>query len=53
MTLTCHSLKWNLAFQAEIETGLCWRQHQILAARPVVSDKGPGPSEKNFHKGGK
>ena len=29
--------------QPETEAGSQWGEHQILATRPVVSDKGPGP----------
>ena len=34
---------WGLGSQPEIEAGSQWWQHDILATRPVVSDKGPGP----------
>ena len=30
--------------QPEIEAGSRWRKHQTLATRPMISDKGPGPS---------
>ena len=42
--LTCNDLEQGLGSQPEIQAGLCQRKHQILATRPVVSDKGPGPS---------
>ena len=42
--LTCNGLEQGLGSQPEIQAGLCQRKHQILSTRPVVSDKGPGPS---------
>ena len=44
MDLACNCLKCVLGFQPEIKARLWWLKHQILATRPVVSDKGPGPS---------
>ena len=44
MDLACSCLKCVLGFQPEIKARLWWLKHQILATRPVVSDKGPGPS---------
>ena len=44
MTSACNGLEQDLGSQPEIEAGSQWWEHQILAAIPVVSDKGPGPS---------
>ena len=38
------ALEWGLDSQAEVEAGSRQWKHWILATRPVVSDKGPGPS---------
>ena len=44
MALACNDLDLGLGSHSEIEAG-SWRwEHQILTSRPVVSDKGPGPS---------
>ena len=37
----CNGLEWSLGSQPEIEARSWWWEHQILANRPVVSDKGP------------
>ena len=44
VTSACSSLEWGLGSQPETEAGSQWWEHQILATRPMVSDKGPGPS---------
>ena len=44
VTSACSSLEWGLGSQPETEAGSQRWEHQILATRPVVSDKGPGPS---------
>ena len=41
MASTYNSLGWGLNSQKEIEAGLRRREHQILATRQVVGDKGP------------
>ena len=41
VALDSNSLKCDLGSQAEIEVGEWWWEHQILATRPVVSDKVP------------
>ena len=44
MASAYNSLEWGLGSQKEIEAGLRRREHQILATRQVVSDKGAVPS---------
>ena len=44
MALACNGLKRGFGSRPEIGVGSWQWKHQILVARPVVSDKGPGPS---------
>ena len=41
--LSKQQLEVGLGFPARVWAGSWWRKHQILATRPVVSDKDPGP----------
>ena len=42
VTSACNGLEWGLGSQPGTEV-VWWRwKHQVLATRPVVSDKGPG-----------
>ena len=53
--LNLQQLGAGLGFPARDQAGLQQGEHQTLAARPVVSNKGPGPSalQKSSHKDGK
>ena len=44
MASACKGLKRDFGSQPEIGVGSRQWKHQILITRPVVSDKGPGPS---------
>ena len=44
MTSASNTLKQDLGSQSGTEAGSRWKKHQILATKPVVSDKGLGPS---------
>ena len=44
MASACNGLKRGFGSQPEIGVGSRQWKHQILITRPVVSDKGPGPS---------
>ena len=43
MASGCNGLEPGLGSQPEVGVGLQQWKNQILATRPVVSDKGPGP----------
>ena len=44
MSSACNSLERGLGSHSEIGAGLQPSKHRIIATRPVVTDKGPGPS---------
>ena len=43
VTSACNGLERCLGSQSKTEAEWCWWEHQILATRPVVRDKGSGP----------